>query len=119
MCIMEMKAALHENTAYAEEVEKLSSLELLVQAPVWTNLQKSSGSSGKCQGTFRAHWGTIQQGPEHPPKCWSRALDGLASGVHFSPSLWHQIGKRVEEKEAEEHHYYLLYIKWFCIFLEF
>lgn len=64
---MEMKAVLQDIIAYGEEVEKLSSLELLVQAPVCTNLQKSPGSSGKCQGSFRAHWRAIQKDTEPPP----------------------------------------------------
>lgn len=51
-----------------------------------------------------------------PPKCWSRALDELASGLHSSPSLWHQIGKRGQEKEAEKHHYYLLCISNYFIY---
>lgn len=42
MYIMEMKPVLQENTVYAKAVEKRSSGELLFQAPVWTNLQKSS-----------------------------------------------------------------------------
>lgn len=44
-----------------------------------------------------------------PPKCWSKVLDELASGLHSSPSLWHQIGKCRQKKETEKHHYYLLY----------
>lgn len=62
---MEMKPVLQDNIAYAEEVEKLSSGELLVHPGV-DKPSKEFCSSGKCQGAFRAQRGTIQQGTESP-----------------------------------------------------
>lgn len=85
---MEMNSVLQDNAVYAKEVEKLSSGELLVQAPVWT--------VGSARAPSELTEVPFSEVLNPPPECWSRALDELAPCPY--DTKWENVVKKKKQR---------------------